>query len=689
MFVTGFVLLSVMPAATSSGATNTEPFSRSTAALKWRSVYLSGAPSGGSASVSSGRLKLSLKSLQGLFALFSPQKLSGNFYTEVEIDRDDASGLVLIKSKNGAPDPDNFTSIRIETGRDGKVRAVVQDRENGRDNVLDHTGNFLKDSWWGKQYSMVLDGQYALPGNSRRKLRIFRDSAAGVFHFFFQVRPIIHGKQAIGWIEMAPSPDWNGKGNSAGYFAGVCVQANGSKTASAGFDNFQTTQVPVADRDDRSTGFKITKRDYNWSGWFGHALVVTFGKETPYSASDCKLAFWSKANYVPFFQINNQLGQSYEFIETWGAKKPGCYEPMSDRLLRYSKVNIVEDNAVRKVIHWSYTLMDPDYVYWGELTNGKLLPVVDEYWTVYPDGQAVRQQIYKPCTDSTEAVNWNQVVEMDALIGSAGKASDHLDPQTVTVLNQAGAEQNYTWPGKSGDFNKEPNKWTDVICAVHYLGKNTPDTYAAFERKPQNFGQTDWWIDSSWHRTGWYSFVHWPCDTQPYAQPNGTQWYHGGLPSHTSLINIGAPGNWNTNYQVDANGRHFRQWTSLVGLNGKRDYTTLRQRTATWMYGGKVSETGPGFQFVAYRPVNRELVIKRTGAKVPCKFTLSPSLQAPVLIHPIFRVENWTGAFVKINLNGKLLTSGKDYRAAIVHGALLVYLNRVIDKPVKIGMSSR
>ena len=124
---------------------------------------------------------------------------------------------------------------------------------------------------------------------------------------------------------------------------------------------------PTGDPDDRTTGFAITRREYNWSGCFGEALVVSFGEEFAFRQRDCKLVFWSEANYVPAWHLSNQLLQCYEFAETWGGGSVGCMEPMSDRLRRWASVEVVSTPASRivaRVLSPSCTSRRPCSVGW-------------------------------------------------------------------------------------------------------------------------------------------------------------------------------------------------------------------------------------------------------------------------------------------------------------------------------------
>jgi len=95
----------------------------------WQPVYLEGSSSGGSYSVSSGQLNVSVTGPDKIYAVYNTTPFTGHFYAEVEFTNDDHCGLALIrKQSNGQPDTNNFTSIRVSTNGSGKVVVAVRDR---------------------------------------------------------------------------------------------------------------------------------------------------------------------------------------------------------------------------------------------------------------------------------------------------------------------------------------------------------------------------------------------------------------------------------------------------------------------------------------------------------------------------------------------------------------------------------
>ena len=107
----------------------------------------------------------------------------------------------------------------------------------------------------------------------------------------------------------------------------------------------------------------------------------------------CRVVFWRGTSYGPILVTENgkwvgdQSSENYRMVEDAGEAE-GCCEHMSDKQCRHSHVRLVENTDARVVVHWRYGLVDSRYYFvkadngWGDWA--------DEYWTIYPDGVAVR-----------------------------------------------------------------------------------------------------------------------------------------------------------------------------------------------------------------------------------------------------------------------------------------------------------
>jgi len=112
-------------------------------------------------------------------------------------------------------------------------------------------------------------------------------------------------------------------------------------------------------------------------------LVVTFD-DAAY-----KMVFWHGTTYGLTLVTENGRWMAEQSAEAH-RRENGCVEHMSDKQARYSHVRLIENSPARVVVHWRYALTDVLYnigdsdpiTGWGDWA--------DEYYTIYPDGWAVR-----------------------------------------------------------------------------------------------------------------------------------------------------------------------------------------------------------------------------------------------------------------------------------------------------------
>ena len=131
-----------------------------------------------------------------------------------------------------------------------------------------------------------------------------------------------------------------------------------------------------------------------------------------------------------------------EFVESMGRQGGGDFEPMSDKQNRYSHVRIVENNEARTVIHWRYAQCECEHYLGNDpdpLTGWT--DWADEYFTVYPDGVAVRKDV--AWTTSPSA--WHEFQETIVINGAGTRPEDNIKPEALTIANMDGESDTYTW----------------------------------------------------------------------------------------------------------------------------------------------------------------------------------------------------------------------------------------------------
>ncbi|HEX4155027.1 MAG TPA: hypothetical protein VHY48_05395 [Acidobacteriaceae bacterium] len=115
-----------------------------------------------------------------------------------------------------------------------------------------------------------------------------------------------------------------------------------------------------------------------------------------FDQSPIRLVFWQRTNYIPAWVRENGKWYTDEFKETWGQGCPdgGDCEPMSHKHNRYAHPRIIESTPARAIVQFRYGLCEVEHYicanpnpYTGWTDWG------DEYYTVYPDGVAVRKQV--------------------------------------------------------------------------------------------------------------------------------------------------------------------------------------------------------------------------------------------------------------------------------------------------------
>ena len=419
----------------------------------WKEIKLNGA-TGGSIKLKKQELSVTNDSKVGAYGLYNLKPLSGNFYAETEFAEEDVIGLALVASKNGVPDVANFTMIAVSK-RSGITVINQYDRQNNVENVHDPK-KVINPS----RYESKLDSQtFSVPFKSTNlKIRILHESLSNTFHFYYGTTLKKWGITSNDWMEVAPQYSWLPVDQQ--YFVALVGRvAENLKPKAAVYKQVRVAQTPTEDQDDHTTGFKAIKRNFSWSGFEGDATVVSFGKEFAYD-KNIKFVIWDRANNAPVWRLTNQFLLNFEFFEGGDSLYPGCHEAMSDRQRHGQFVEIVEDNAVRKIIHWHGIPLNPQYNFTGENLQGKQFPYFDEYWTFYPDGTGTRQLIDTPNLDVDHRRSWGpEVIELMPIGGSLVEAGDLCNAPALSVFNMSDSVKTYFPQPTNKTYAKDSCEW--------------------------------------------------------------------------------------------------------------------------------------------------------------------------------------------------------------------------------------
>lgn len=608
---------------------------------------------------------MSIISANGISGLYYKYPVTGHFNIECEFTNDDNTVLVLFRDDGtGKPDINNYSAIGVETVND-TVFMYATDCQNGESDVLDNTSKVEKGNYRhelsGMEYSISFK-------KTSKKMRISYDELSGFTHFFYSVEKDFDGVAKEGWMELFPSPPWNTNNNS--FFVGIMA-----KDGTATFKDVKIEETATRDVSDINTGFAVTKRDFVWSGANGDAYVVTFGEEFEHQNRDYKFIFWDKMNDIPAWHMDNQLLFSYEFCETWDGGYPGCYEPMSDRFLAYSKVNVLEDNEVRKVISWNYQLRNPDYHYPYDWKGGER-PKAQERYYIYPDGYIVRDIRFFQKLD-TEFRNWNEVTEFIAISGTQSFVKDHVKYPVLTISDTRENKEQFLFTNKRSPEPFNSDDWDAYVISVHL--KNHPDIFESFIQEPVEGKQLH--FEVSWHNTD-YKFAHWPVNKIHYTSSFLTELPWEGVVTHSSFAGGGSRLNqeWTKNYQIDKEGRRYRQWQALLGIASND--LLADEVTTSWGDIAEISHISIGDEFVEYSRIERAYIFNVKGDR-HISFELSPKT---TLINPVFKIHNFEGNLESMNLtiDGKKV----HFRKAKVEQDILIWCESKISNTALVEINT-
>lgn len=366
-----------------------------------------------------------------------------------------------------------------------------------------------------------------------------------------------------------------------------------------------------------------------------------------FDQSPIRMVFWQGTNYGGDWVSENNKWYTDEFLETGGKVDcPGgedC-EPMSDKQNRYSHVRILENTDARAVVHWRYGLCEVvNYSCANPDPNTGWTDWADEYFTIYPDGVAVRKQVLW----TSNFKNWHEFQETIVINGPGQRPEDNIYPEALTIANMKGETATYSWekgpPAKNMDKLQNPNiqvvnlksdwKPFQIVSPVHssmkvYTGE---PTYSMFE----------WWN-------------HWPVAQ---VRSSGISAVAPDRPSHSSLSHI----YWDSYKQTEDS-------TTKILMHGmtRKSAAELVPLAKSWLSPPVPEISGAEFESEGYDPTQRAFVIlRRSGAAQKLQLVLNASPNSP-LIDPAFVIRNWGDADPKLIVNGRRVARGTTFRYGFV-----------------------
>ena len=154
-----------------------------------------------------------------------------------------------------------------------------------------------------------------------------------------------------------------------------------------------------------------------------------------------RIVAWRGASCGPYLVTDKGIWVGDQSSENYRPKDnpnvaSGCCEFMSDKQCRHSHLRLIENSPARVMIHWRYGLVDDHYRF--VKTNSGAGDWADEYWSIYPDGVAIRHLARgKIWLDS-----W---VETMFLSQPGTRPEDNVELEAYTLVNRKGESKTYSW----------------------------------------------------------------------------------------------------------------------------------------------------------------------------------------------------------------------------------------------------
>ena len=310
-----------------------------------------------------------------------------------------------------------------------------------------------------------------------------------------------------------------------------------------------------------------------FSGKTGHAVVVDCDK--PW-----RFVFWDKAQYVGCVDVGGGVWFTPEWCETNSPNDLHCYEPIMDKQLRWSRIEILERGPARVRVRWTYALNDMRYrIFHGDTR-------AEEIYTIYPDGVAVREVVLWPGTKNNHGGNANlwQVAEW-ILINAAGTSPHECLqlPTPFTLRSGCGETVEVPWPLPADNFDPFCSYYPQVAEWPMFVGqinlKERPNPFliicknqALFPFMPCNACKGSHPYFNLFPGKNFYNiYKHWPVtDMEDFLEwvPAGED--VGKVATHTSFMDVNFALRRSSDDYIPTPDQGTT-WYMLVGATARRD----------------------------------------------------------------------------------------------------------------------
>ncbi|MHC4343295.1 MAG: Calx-beta domain-containing protein [Planctomycetota bacterium] len=389
-----------------------------------------------------------------------------------------------------------------------------------------------------------------------------------------------------------------------------------------------------------------------------------------------RLVFWRGTNYTPSWTTDTAetLYSNWycnQFIERRASEWGGagcCGEPMQDYNNRYSHVRIISSNPARAIVQWRYASCDYNYDIvrdgagdiWGDWD--------EEYFTIYPDGIAVREQtaysqrtgggdmesphieyheiipLTNPGTIPEDCIHWNALSATDYSGSSYDWVAQDVDGGAMTNLGAIANRPIYVvrMKGSTVPVGIVEGTWVehDPVEQDNCRPFNHYDDWPAWPEADRSMGGPLWDEDPATHCYRYFWTLY---------------------PAHCSVLHM----KWDDYEHVTDVRRTKIMLNGMVDATEAANVNNMLPLARSWQYAPSVSITGAGFTGGSYDKTERAYKFTRTDPQATSlEFTLQGSSSSPI-VNPCFVIDDWDNDNASLSIDGQPVTPGSDFRQGI------------------------
>jgi hypothetical protein len=386
--------------------------------------------------------------------------------------------------------------------------------------------------------------------------------------------------------------------------------------------------------------------------------------------------FWRGTSYIPVWAGQYNTGLSYEWAERGFPRGDfvDCIEPLMDKELRFSRVEIVESTNARIHVRWNYQSCDFNYKVNGDLA-------VEDYY-FYPDGLGTRVLELATVPEGDYELS-----ELIILTPKAAFPLEYIPSDPVDIISVKTGEKAVIRLPQWFSLIQGDQAWQKVNDPAVYrirLHKDEPLSAICFNpffyAKPRCFFA---WYDKGFLATPAYWGAHWPLSRGLMTNWTGVGESIWSGPSHNSLMS------WSMNrpkpiksaivIMNDALGilkpMKLETWAWLIGMTDANDDLLLQiaksyaQPPSLELIGAKQNPEPYSYESRAlHLTVEKKRVTIKIKPDVPC-------------LNPVFELQNAPKTLRKVKLGWKTLASDK-----YAWDGHTLWLNITINQPEKLKL---